>query len=91
MDGIASFTEQGVDVVFYNWRGVFAPASTSAEKRARLKDQMTAVTNTAAWQEQLSRYGWQPMFLSGDEFTAYLVEQETLLTDVMTRLGLIRR
>jgi putative tricarboxylic transport membrane protein len=52
---------------------------------------LTAVTNAAAWQEQLSRYGWQPMFLSGDEFTAYLAEQETLLTDVMTRLGLIRR
>jgi putative tricarboxylic transport membrane protein len=91
MDGMASFAEQGVDVEFYNWRGVFAPASVSAEERARLKDQMTALTNTAAWQEQLSRYGWQTMFLSGDEFTAYLAEQETLLTDVMTRLGLIRR
>ena len=91
MAGMSSFAEQGVDVVFYNWRGVFAPRNTSAEKRAQLKAQMTAVTGSAAWQEQLSRYGWQPMFFSGDEFTAYLAEQETLLTDVMTRLGLIRR
>ena len=41
--------------------------------------------------EQLARYGWQPMFLSGDEFSAYLAEQEILLTDVMASLGLIRR
>ena len=91
MDGMSSFAEQDIDVVFYNWRGVFAPLSTSADTRARLKAQMTAVTRTAAWQEQLSRYGWQPMFLPGDEFTAYLTEQEALLTDVMSRLGLIRR
>ena len=51
---------------------------------------MNTATNTAAWQEQLARYGWQPMFLSGDDFTAYLAEQEILLTGVMTGLGLIR-
>ena len=82
--------QQGLDVVFYNWRGLFAPLSTSAEQREQLKARMTAVTNTPAWQEQLARYGWQPMFLSGEDFTAYLAEQEILLTGVMTGLGLIR-
>lgn len=90
MDGMTSFVDQGLDVVFYNWRGVFAPLSTSAERREELKALMNTVTNTAAWQEQLARYGWQPMFLSGDDFTAYLAEQEILLTVVMTGLGLIR-
>ena len=91
MDGMSSFSAQGIDVIFYNWRGVFAPLSTTTEKRGQMRAQMTAVTRTAAWQNQLSRYGWQPMFLSGDEFTTYLAEQEILLSDVMARLGLIRR
>ena len=85
-----SFSAQGIDVIFYNWRGVFAPLSTTTENE-QMRAQMTAMTRSAAWQNQLSRYGWQPMFLSGDEFSAYLAEQEILLTDVMARLGLIRR
>ena len=54
MDGMTSFVDQGLDVVFYNWRGVFAPLSTSAERREELKALMNTVTNTAAWQEQLA-------------------------------------
>ena len=72
----------------YNWRR-FA-FEHNDEKRRQMRAQMTAVTHRSL-QNQLSRYGWQPMFLSGDEFSAYLAEQEILLTDVMASLGLIRR
>ena len=27
MDGMTSFVQQGLDVVFYNWRGLFAPSA----------------------------------------------------------------
>ena len=44
MDGMSSFSAQGIDVIFYNWRGVFAPLSTTTEKRRQMRAQMTAVT-----------------------------------------------
>ena len=88
---IQSFVSQGVDVVFYNWRGVFAPSGMPAEDAQRLQDQLAAVSQTIAWQQQLERYGWQPMLLPGERFSNYLAQQEAMLGRVMDDLGLIRR
>lgn len=86
---IPSFADQGVDVVFYNWRGLFAPADLDSGERERLLALVDDVVKTPAWSAQLERYGWQPMFLPGAKFSTYLAEQEALLAQVMTDLGLI--
>lgn len=87
---VPTFKAQQVDVVFYNWRGLFAPSSTTPAQRAQW---ITQLSNTVAgdeWQQQLNRYGWQPLFLPGDEFSKYLAQQESMLNDVLIQLGLVR-
>ena len=87
---VPTFKSQGVDVVFYNWRGLFAPSSTAAQKRALWIDVIADTMGSAAWQQQMLRYGWQPLFLPGPEFSQYLADQETELQNVLVQLGLVR-
>ena len=89
--GITSFRDQNVDVVFYNWRGVFAPGDIEPTDRKRLVELLTEAVATPTWQQQLDRYGWQPKFLPDQLFVEYLQEQERQLQEIMTDLGLVRR
>jgi putative tricarboxylic transport membrane protein len=89
--GITSFRDQNVDVVFYNWRGVFAPGDIEQTHKKRLVELLTEAVATPTWQQQLDRYGWQPKFLPDQLFVEYLQEQERQLQEIMTDLGLVRR
>jgi putative tricarboxylic transport membrane protein len=89
--GITSFRDQNVDVVFYNWRGVFAPGDIEPTDKKRLVELLTEAVATPTWQQQLDRYGWQPKFLPNQLFVEYLQEQERQLQEIMTDLGLVRR
>jgi len=89
--GITSFRDQNVDVVFYNWRGVFAPGDIEPTDKKRLVELLTEAVATPTWQQQLDRYGWQPKFLPDQLFVEYLQEQERQLQEIMTDLGLVRR
>jgi putative tricarboxylic transport membrane protein len=89
--GIASFIEQDVDVVFYNWRGMFAPKNIDPAEKKRLVELITNAVATPTWQQQLVRYGWQPKFLPDQVFVEYLQEQERQLRTIMTDLGLMAR
>ena len=87
---VPTFRAQQVDVVFYNWRGLFAPSSTTPVQRAQWIAQLSNTVAGAQWQQQLTRYGWQPLYLPGDEFSRYLAQQEIMLKEVLTQLGLVR-
>ena len=89
--GITSFRDQNVDVVFYNWRGVFAPGDIEPTDKKRLIELLTEAVATPTWQQQLDRYGWQAKFLPDQLFVEYLQEQERQLQEIMTDLGLVRR
>jgi putative tricarboxylic transport membrane protein len=86
--GIKSLKEQGVDVVLGNWRGIFgAPAITPAQRDALVK-LVQAATETPAWKETLTKMGWTPWFLPGDQFKAFLDEDTKRVASIMESLGM---
>ncbi len=87
-DGIPSLKEQGIDVVLGNWRGVFgAPGITTAQRDALVAAVKTA-TESPAWKESLAKYGWDPVFLAGDAYKAFLDEDTKRITGILESLGL---
>ncbi|ONI82367.1 C4-dicarboxylate ABC transporter substrate-binding protein [Saccharothrix sp. ALI-22-I] len=80
--------EAGVDVEFNNWRGVVAPPGISDTDRARLVDLFTDLHGTPQWQEALTRNGWTDAFAPGDEFGAFLREENDRVATVLKDLGL---
>jgi len=88
MEGIASLKEQGIDVVFGNWRGVWgAPGITPAQRDALIKS-VKAGTETAEWKAMLAKMGWTPVFISGDEFGKFVDDESKSLGQLVDGLGL---
>lgn len=81
--------EAGVDLELANWRGVVAPPGISAEATAALVEAMDAMVESAEWQEALQRFGWTSAYMSGDEFTAYLQDEDTRVTKILRDIGLV--
>jgi putative tricarboxylic transport membrane protein len=87
-EGIKSLKEQGIDVVLGNWRGIFGAPGITPAQRDQLVKLVQAATETPAWKETLSKMGWTPWFLAGDQFKAFLEEDTRRVAAIMDSLGL---
>ena len=83
-----TLTEAGFAVVFANWRGVLAPPGISAADRDRLVDLLRRLEESPEWNATVQRSGWANAFLAGDQFGAFLAEQDRDVRATLTRLGL---
>src|SRR5690554_3299430 len=81
--------EAGVDLELANWRGVVAPPDISDEARERLVELVDQLAQSEEWQQQLEQFGWIPAYMSGDEFVAYLQEEDARVTEVLRDIGLV--
>ncbi|MEM8880187.1 MAG: tripartite tricarboxylate transporter substrate-binding protein [Pseudomonadota bacterium] len=81
--------EQGLDTTFVNWRGFFAAPGLDSETLAGYQAALEAMYETDAWEEVRSRNGWVNIHNSGDDFRAFLEEQETQIGDLMRTLGFL--
>ena len=86
---VPTLTESGIDLVFLNWRGVLAPPDISEERRDELIGYLEEMHDTEAWQEQLAKNGWTDDFKTGDDFTAFIEEQDERVSGTLDELGLI--
>lgn len=81
--------EQGVDTSFVNWRGFFAAPTLSEEKRNQYIGALKAMYETPEWEDVRARNGWVNIYNEGDDFTAFLEEQEKVIGDLMKKLGFL--
>lgn len=83
-----TLTDEGVDLVFANWRGIVAAPGISDEDTQRFVDAVTEMHDSDAWQQILEDQGWTDAFLTGDEFGSYLDEESARVEGVLSELGL---
>ncbi|KRF29453.1 Bug family tripartite tricarboxylate transporter substrate binding protein [Nocardioides sp. Soil805] len=86
---VPTLTESGIDLVFLNWRGLLAPPDISEERRDELIGYLEAMHDTPQWQDTLTENGWTDDFTTGDDFEAFLQEQDTRVSTTLTDLGLL--
>jgi putative tricarboxylic transport membrane protein len=80
--------EQGVDLVFTNWRGIVAPPGIPADKKAQWVKAFDTMHGSQGWKDALAKNGWSDAYLSGDGFGTFLTEQDKRVADTLTQLGL---
>ncbi len=84
-----TLTEEGVDLVFTNWRGLLAAPGLSTAEQARLVTAVTEMHDSKEWAKVLKDNGWTDAFLTGDKFTSFLTEQDSRVSTVLKNLGLV--
>ena len=80
--------EEGIDLVFTNWRGVVAPPGISDEDRDRLIGVFEKMHETPEWKEALKANSWADAFETGDDFGTFIEEQDKRVADTLGELGL---
>lgn len=85
---ITTFTELGIDVVFQNWRAIVAAPNISEEQRKYLIDLVTKARNSSTWQDIVKRNNWQDSFLTGDEFTQFIIDDSKQTQHIVALGGL---
>lgn len=74
---IPTLREQGVDVAFSNWRGLFAPPGLDPDQQEALRATVARMVVTPAWKAVLRRHRWTDLHLDGDAFAQFLAGEET--------------
>ncbi|WP_127125154.1 tripartite tricarboxylate transporter substrate binding protein [Georgenia sp. SYP-B2076] len=83
-----TLTDSGIDLVFTNWRGIVAPPEIEDADRDAWIAALETMHDTPEWEQALEKNGWTDAFITGDEFGAFLTEQDKRVADVLTELGL---
>jgi len=87
---VPTFTELGYPMTFVNWRGFFAVPGLDPELVDSYGKLLLELSQTSQWEEVRGRYGWVNNFIVGDQFVAYLEEQERITGTLMRELGFIQ-
>lgn len=89
MDSAMTMKEQGIDTQFVNWRGFFGAPGLPADKTAMYQDAIAKMYETPEWEEVRARNGWVNIHNPGDDFKAFLEDQEQVIGDLMKKLGFL--
>ena len=83
-----TLTDEGVDLVFANWRGIVAPPELSDDETQKWVDAITEMHDSDAWKKVLEDQGWTDSFVTGDDFSEYLTSESDRVQGVLSELGL---
>jgi putative tricarboxylic transport membrane protein len=88
ISNIPTLKEQGLDVEFGNWRGIFGAPGITPQQRDALVEVIKKSLDTPAWKGTLERLGWTPVPLYGDEFKKFLDADIARSEKIVGTLGL---
>ena len=81
--------DAGLDVTISNWRGVMAPPDISDADRQAIIGLMERMHESEGWQQALEDNGWTDFFQTGDEYAAFLEDEQTRVAEVLQEIGLV--
>ncbi len=81
--------EQGINMSFVNWRGFFGAPDLPEDKVTEYQEVLAKMYDTPEWEEVRARNGWVNIHNSGDDFRAFLENQEQIIGDLMKKLGFL--
>jgi putative tricarboxylic transport membrane protein len=85
---VPTLKSSGIDLVFTNWRGIVAPPGISDADKQVWIDALTKMHDTQAWKDEEKKRGWTDAFATGDEFGAFLKQQDSDVATILKQLGL---
>jgi putative tricarboxylic transport membrane protein len=85
-----TLTEQGIDLVFENWRGVVAAPGITAEQRQALAGAVERMARSPAWKEILKQKNWDDAYLGGAAFEEFLKSERVRVERAYRAAGMLK-
>jgi putative tricarboxylic transport membrane protein len=82
--------EQGVDVVWLNFRGVYVAPGISDEEYDWWVESLHKLYESPEWKQVMKQNGLMPFHKTGDEFAVYVKEQIAEVNTLSKELGIIK-
>ncbi len=86
---IPTVKEQGIDVTFENWRGLFGPKEMPDYAVKYWGDALAKMVKTPEWAEARKRNGWDDAYQTGADFEKFLEKTnekyKTVLAEVFSK------
>ncbi|QTY15186.1 Bug family tripartite tricarboxylate transporter substrate binding protein [Virgibacillus pantothenticus] len=82
--------EQGIDSNFVNWRGFFAPPNIDGNAVDYYVSKFKELNESDEWKEIRKQYGWDEMFMYGEEYKDFLDEQQEEAKQLLDELGVLK-
>jgi putative tricarboxylic transport membrane protein len=87
---VPTYKELGYDTELVNWRSVFGPKGMSPEAVTFWEEKFKELSQSSEWKKELQAHGWGDGYKNSADLTKYLEEQEKLVKDVLTTLGMAK-
>lgn len=87
---VPTWKEQGVDLVWSNWRAFMGPKGMTPAQVKTWQDVLSKVYASAEWKEDLKFNYWGDNFTVGEEFHKDLAEEYAIMKAALTDLGLVK-
>lgn len=84
-----TFAEQGFDVEIANWRGFLGSPDMPADNAAEWIARFDKLNDSPEWAEVLKTQGWDQYYLSGDDFGAFIADEDGRIGMILQDAGLI--
>jgi len=87
---IPTLKEAGLDVLFHQWRGVFAPPGLKAEHLAWWQSVIDRMHASEIWRQYITRSGWEDGYLARDDFKRLVHADQDRYIQTLARLRIVR-
>jgi tripartite-type tricarboxylate transporter receptor subunit TctC len=84
---VPTFKERGLDVEFYIWSGLFAPAGVTPQKKAQLLTAARAAVHDPAFVTAMNGMNTPLHYLEGAELDKFLEQDQKRLAKVVKAMG----
>jgi len=85
---VPTFKEAGYDIELANWRGILGAPGMPDDNYQTWIDRFTQLNESEAWKKVLETQGWDEFFLAGEEFGAYIAEENERISAILKEAGL---
>lgn len=87
---VPTAVEQGVQVLFPTWRGLYLPPGVSAEAVAYWTDTITKMAASPAYKAEVEKLGWEADLKTGAEFKTLVKAELTRYQALLRELGFLK-
>lgn len=88
---LPTFREQGLDIVYYAWRGFLAPRGITPAQIAFWEQAFVKIAQGESWKKDLEDNAWSDDLRGPAETRKHLEAEEALLSRMLVDLGVITR